>query len=140
MPNTRTPTDSETSTPFPVAFGYRPGAAISPADEPGFKTPWRLTLRVPRDLVAIANSQVESETVDGDGLKTVRFKPTRPLPTYLVAFAVGPWQSVDLGWLGAGATPSRIVVPAGRTDDTSFAAQSYPELFTQLERWFAAPA
>ena len=74
---------------------------------------WRLTLRVPRDLVAIANTQVESETVDGDGLKTVRFKPTRPLPTYLVAFAVGPWQSVDLGRLGAGATPSRIVVPRG---------------------------
>ncbi|MET0442574.1 MAG: M1 family metallopeptidase, partial [Casimicrobiaceae bacterium] len=108
-------------------------------DEPGFKTPWRLTLRVPRDLVAIANTQVESENDDGDGLKTVRFKLTLPLPTYLVAFAVGPWQSVDLGRLGAGATPSRIVVPAGRTDDTSFAAQSYSQLFTQLERWFGIP-
>src|SRR4030095_5497689 len=49
---------------------------------------------------------------------------------------VGPWQSVDLGRLGKAATPGRIVAPAGRTDETTFAAQAYPRLFTQLEHWF----
>src|SRR4029077_19381152 len=31
-------------------------------DEPGFKTPWRLTLRVPRELVAVSNTRVEAGT------------------------------------------------------------------------------
>ncbi|HYT96566.1 MAG TPA: M1 family metallopeptidase [Casimicrobiaceae bacterium] len=108
-------------------------------DEPGFKVPWRLTLRVPRDLVALSNTPIESEMPDGDGLKTVRFGETRPLPTYLVAFAVGPWQFVDLGRLGLKSTPMRIVVPRGRLADTEFAARSYPQLFGQLEKWFGIP-
>ena len=66
-------------------------------DEPGFKVPWQLTLRVPRPLVAVSNTPVSSETDVGDGMKAVRFAETRPLPSYLVAFAVGPWQTVDLG-------------------------------------------
>ena len=105
-------------------------------DEPGFKTPYRITLRVPRDQVAISNAPVESETIDGDGLKTVRFKATPPLPTYLVAFAVGPWETIDIGRWGMNGTPTRIVVPAGRAGDAAFATNALPQLFTQLERWF----
>jgi len=108
-------------------------------DEPGFKTPWTLTLRVPRDLVAVANTQVVAETPDGEGFKRVRFAPTRPLPTYLLAFAVGPWQSVDLGRQGLGGTPTRVVVPRGRTGNVAFVSRAYPELFGEIERYFAIP-
>lgn len=108
-------------------------------DEPGFKTPWQVTLRVPRDAVALSNSRIESESVDADGLKTVRFHETRPLPTYLVAFAVGPWEFVDLGRVGSRSTPTRIVVPRGRTADTAFVSATYPELFNRLESWFGMP-
>ena len=108
-------------------------------DEPGFKTPWQLTLRVPRDLVALSNTRVLSETSGDDGLKTVRFAETRPLPSYLVAFAVGPWETVDLGGVGLNSTPTRIVVPRGRLADTGFPAAAYPELFMQLEKWFQIP-
>ncbi|TMH62477.1 MAG: M1 family peptidase, partial [Betaproteobacteria bacterium] len=59
-------------------------------DEPSFKVPWRLTLRVPRELVAVSNTPVVSETDGGSGMKAVRFAETRPLPSYLIAFAVGP--------------------------------------------------
>ena len=108
-------------------------------DEPGFKTPWRLTLRVPRDLTAVANTEIESETVDGDGFKRVSFAPTRPLPTYLVAFAVGPFQIVDLGRQGAARTPTRVIVPKGRTGDVAFVSRAYPELFAEIERYFGIP-
>jgi len=108
-------------------------------DEPGFKTPWQLTLRVPRDLVALSNTRVLSETSGDDGFKTVRFEETRPLPTYLVAFAVGPWEMVDVGSVGIHPTPTRIVVPRGRFADTGFPASAYPELFAQLEKWFDIP-
>ena len=108
-------------------------------DEPGFKVPWRLTLRVPRDLVALSNTPIESVIQGTDGLKTVRFGETRPLPSYLIAFAVGPWQFVDIGRLGAKPTPMRIVVPRGRLGDTEFVTRSYPRLFGQLEKWFGIP-
>ncbi|MEO6065754.1 MAG: M1 family metallopeptidase [Lysobacterales bacterium] len=108
-------------------------------DEPGYKTPWQLTLRVPRDLTALSNTPVVAETPGDDGLKTVRFAETRPLPSYLVAFAVGPWEFVDLGRLGVKPTPTRIVVPRGRLADSEFAARAYPLLFERLETWFGIP-
>ncbi|MEP7183094.1 MAG: M1 family metallopeptidase [Betaproteobacteria bacterium] len=108
-------------------------------DEPGFKTPWQLTLRVPRDVTAVSNTPIASETPGDDGLKTVRFAETRPLPTYLVAFAVGPWEFVDLGRVGVKQTPTRLIVPRGRLADTTFAAGAYPQLFERLETWFGIP-
>ncbi len=105
-------------------------------DEPGFKVPWQLTLRVPRPLVAVSNTPVTSETDAGDGMKAVRFAETRPLPSYLVAFAVGPWQTVDLGRVGMNPTPMRIIVPRGRVADAAFVSRAYPKIFERLERWF----
>jgi alanyl aminopeptidase len=108
-------------------------------DEPGFKAPWQLTLRVPRPLIAVSNTPVVSETETGDGMKAVRFAETRPLPSYLVAFAVGPWQTVDLGRVGMNPTPMRIIVPRGRVDDAAFVSRAYPQIFERLERWFGIP-
>jgi alanyl aminopeptidase len=105
-------------------------------DEPGYKVPWQVTLRVPRALAAFSNTPVVSETDAGSGMKAVRFAETRPLPSYLVAFAVGPWQTVDLGRFGMNSTPMRIVVPHGRVGEASFAARAYPQIFELLERWF----
>lgn len=64
-------------------------------DEPGFKTPYDIALTIPSDLVAVANTKQISETAAGDKWKTLTFAQTRPLPTYLVAFAVGPWDIVN---------------------------------------------
>ena len=82
-------------------------------DEPSFKVPWRLTLHTTKELDAIANTPIESERDEPNGMKTVRFAETKPLPSYLVAFAVGPFDIVDAGKTRAGA-PIRIVVPRGR--------------------------
>ena len=46
-------------------------------------------------------------------MKAVAFAETKPLPSYLVAFAVGPFEVVDAGKAGANGTPLRIVVPRG---------------------------
>lgn len=65
-------------------------------DEPRFKTPFRVTLTVPKDEVAVANTQPIEEVPAGDGKwKTLTFAVTKPLPTYLVAVAVGPWDVVQ---------------------------------------------
>lgn len=59
-------------------------------DEPDFKSTYDVTLIVPKDLTAISNGRVVSETVDENtGLKTVSFKRTMKMSTYLLAFLVG---------------------------------------------------
>ena len=106
-------------------------------DEPAFKVPWEITLRVPRDAAAFSNTDGVEGPDDDPSLKRVRFGVTRPLPSYLVAFAVGPFETVAAGRTGLRPTPSRIIVPRGRRADAAFAANAFPQLFEHTERWFA---
>jgi len=69
-------------------------------DQPNFKTPWQLTLHVPRQDTAISNTSQVSETMEAGGMKKVAFAATKPLPSYLVAFGVGPFDIVDGGRAG----------------------------------------
>jgi alanyl aminopeptidase len=65
-------------------------------DEPRFKTPFSVTLTVPKDQVAIANTRPLKEQISADAKwKTLTFAKTKPLPTYLIAVAVGPWDVLD---------------------------------------------
>ena len=105
-------------------------------DEPGFKVPWQLTLRVPRAMVAVSNTPVVSETAVDEADKIVRFAQTEPLPSYLVAFAVGPWDVVSAGTLGRRPTPMRLIAARGHASSLAFASHAFPELFTLEERWF----
>jgi alanyl aminopeptidase len=106
-------------------------------DEPRFKVPWQLTLRVPRDLVAVSNAPVATERVMANGMKEVAFAPTKPLPSYLVAFAVGPFDVLDAGRVGE--TPIRIIAPRGHTADLAFARRVLPELLAKEAAWFGVP-
>ena len=45
-------------------------------DEPGYKVPWQLTLRVREGDVALSNTPVLSETREDGGMKAVRFAET----------------------------------------------------------------
>lgn len=107
-------------------------------DEPSYKVPWRLTLHTRKDLVALANTSIESETPEASGMKAVRFAETKPLPSYLVAFAVGPFEAVDAGKTRGGA-PLRIVVPRGHTAEAGYAAQATRPLLDLLEDYFGMP-
>ncbi len=107
-------------------------------DEPGVKIPWRVTLRVKPGDLALANAAVESETPE-DGLTRVAFEETRPLPSYLVAFVVGPFDLVDGGAAGLHRVPIRFVVPKGRGPETRFAAAATPRLIEALEAEVGRP-
>ncbi len=106
-------------------------------DEPRFKTPWRLTLIVPKDQIALANSPERTRRDAGNGMGRVEYLPTRPLPSYLVAFAVGPFDLVDAGRVGQ--TPLRIAALKGRAAEAGFAAQAIREQLRLLERFFGRP-
>ena len=108
-------------------------------DEPGYKVPWQVTLTVPNDDGAFSNTPVIAESKDGNGTKTVKFAETKPLPSYLVAVAVGPLQIVDAGLAGAKRTPVRIIVPRGRGAEAEYVAQITPEIVNLLEKYFGLP-
>jgi alanyl aminopeptidase len=61
-------------------------------DEPSFKTPFDIRVTIPTALRAISNAREVASEPFGDGMKTIRFAPTEPLPTYLLALAVGDLQ------------------------------------------------
>ncbi|MGZ8491804.1 MAG: M1 family metallopeptidase, partial [Gemmatirosa sp.] len=67
-------------------------------DQPDLKARVTLALRVPAAWTAVANGARVASVVDpagaagGAAARTVRFAETRPISTYLVAFAAGPWH------------------------------------------------
>jgi cytosol alanyl aminopeptidase len=106
-------------------------------DEPGFKVPWQMTLHVPKDDMALSNTPVQSESSEPNGMKMVRFKASPPLPSYLVALAVGPFDAVDAGHVGA--TPVRVIVPRGKSAEAAYAVTAIPQLLKLLEDYFGIP-
>lgn len=107
-------------------------------DEPSYKVPWQLTLNVPQQDTAISNTPVDNEQSEGDR-KVYRFKQTKPLPSYLVAFGVGPFDYVDAGRAGKNHVPVRIVTPKGHADEAKYAAEVTATILTRLEDYFGIP-
>jgi len=105
-------------------------------DEPSYKVPWQLTFHVKADQVALANTPVVRETPEPGGMKQVETALTRPLPSYLVAFVVGPFELVDGGTAGRIKTPIRFVIPRGRAGELGYARQITPKVVAALEDYF----
>jgi alanyl aminopeptidase len=108
-------------------------------DEPSYKTSWQLTIHAPKGAIAVSNTPVVSETADADGGRAFAFAPTKPLPSYLVAFGVGPFEAVSGGTAGRSKTPIRMIVPKGRSAEARWAAASTGPILEVLENYFDAP-
>src|SRR5258706_166350 len=65
--------------------------------------------------------------------------PAKPLPSYLVALAVGPFDVVEGGTAGAKRTRLRYFTPKGRGAEVRFAIESTPRLLEILEEYFGMP-
>ncbi|MEO0981477.1 MAG: M1 family aminopeptidase [Pseudomonadota bacterium] len=65
-------------------------------DEPGFKAPFSFAVTVPEgDHVILNTPEISRAPAAEPGFETVRFAPTRPLSTYLLSLAVGPFDMVE---------------------------------------------
>ncbi|MCA3015310.1 MAG: M1 family metallopeptidase, partial [Myxococcaceae bacterium] len=108
-------------------------------DEPAFKVPWEVSLVVKPGHAALANTpEVSREPVAG-GLERVRFAKSPPMPSYLVAFAVGPFEFVDAGRHGQKKTPVRIVTPRGKAAEARYAQETTGPILERLEAYFGSP-
>jgi alanyl aminopeptidase len=102
-------------------------------DEPGFKTPYDVTIAAPRGTIALANAP-ETELAEApDGLVVHHFETSRPLPSYLVAFAVGDFDVVE----GQSSPfPIRAITTKGKGSLTALALQASAALIARLGDYF----
>ena len=64
-------------------------------DEPAFKTPFDISVTAHADHAVITTMPETTAEPAGEGLVKRSFATTPPLPTYLIAFAVGPLDVVE---------------------------------------------
>ena len=113
-------------------------------DEPRFKTPYDIAVTARAGDTVVTNTPpVNEEKLDG-GLKRITFATTEPLPTYLIAFAVGPYDVTE----GPTLPPTRMrprevplrgVTVASKGDRVRFALEQTPPQLRFMEDYFAAP-
>jgi puromycin-sensitive aminopeptidase len=103
-------------------------------DEPGIKACYRIRVSTRRDQTVISNAPVQVEVDEEPGRKTVHFETTPPLSSYLIAVAVGPFETSPT--LMSGSTAIRVHTLPGRQDLTAFAREAAASSLTRLEQWF----
>ncbi|MEJ2258069.1 MAG: M1 family metallopeptidase, partial [Woeseiaceae bacterium] len=103
-------------------------------DEPSFKIPFRLIINAPAELTVVANTPVETVEKQ-DGRQRVTFMETPPLPTYLVAYAVGP---LDRAAIEGIPVPGHVYVPRGHAGQLGFVLRETPKILAALENYFGS--
>ena len=115
-------------------------AAFPGFDEPGFKTPFTVSLTTKPGFVALSNAPETGKPAKVGELVRHRFIATKPLPTYLVAFVVGPFST-----LGAKVAPTperktplplRIVGTQPYKGRMQFALDNSGPIVALLEKYF----
>ena len=109
-------------------------------DEPSFKARFTVELTVPKGSTAVSNTPVLSATKIGDETRFA-FKQSELLPTYLVAFAVGPFDVVEAAAIPPSGVrkqpiPLRGVAVKGKGAQLGYALKETSGLLTDLEAYF----
>jgi aminopeptidase N len=111
-------------------------------DEPGFKTPFTVTVTAPGGAKVFANAPEVAATPSG-ALTVHTFAPTLPLPTYLVALGVGDFEVIELtappNAVRKEPLPMRVIATRGQSARMSLAATEGPRLLGFLEEYLGIP-
>ena len=107
-------------------------------DQPDLKARFRWRLSAPAGWRVLANARPESRD-SGAAVANWTFAETEPIPTYLAAFAAGPWATWESA--PAGARPITLYARASRRDevDADSVIRANRDAAAWLERWFGVP-
>ncbi len=113
-------------------------------DEPAFKQPWTVSITAPAADTAIFNTRETSVEKQADGWVKHHYALTLPLPSYLIAFAVGPWELVEFAAipkteLRDHPIPLRGVAAKGQGERMRYMLGETAKMVTALEDYFAYP-
>jgi aminopeptidase N len=108
-------------------------------DEPGFKTPFTVSLTVPGTMKAFANTP-ETGVQKRGGMVTHRFAPSKPLPTYLVALGVGDFDvrgvTIPANAVRKAPLAFRVIGTKGQAGRMDITLEETPKLLSALEAYF----
>ena len=109
-------------------------------DQPDHKAAWHVTVEAPKGQLAFSNAPLSwKEPVDGGTFVAHHFQPTPPLPSYLLAFAVGPLETADASPALGLSTPTRVVTTRGKARLAAHALNETARALAELERYFGEP-
>ncbi|HEY7958747.1 MAG TPA: M1 family aminopeptidase, partial [Sphingomicrobium sp.] len=115
-------------------------AAYPGFDEPGFKTPFTVSVTTHPGLVVVGNAPEVSVAKAAGGLEKHQLAPTRPLPTYLVAIDTGPFVH-ETGVIPPDAErstpmPYGAVATQAQKDKMGYVMAETPRIISLLENYF----
>ena len=110
-------------------------------DEPRFKTPFELSIKAYKKDYVATNTPVAKKTDISPQQVLWQFKKTAPLPTYLIAVAVGPFDVVQGPLLSPSSFGSRAVsfqglATKGQGKKLHYALNHTADLVNYLENYF----
>ncbi len=113
-------------------------------DEPRFKVPFTVSLTIRNEHVGIANTPLVNTEDLGNGMKKLSFAPSKPLPTYLLAWAVGKldvveWAAIPPSALRDRPIPLRGVASHGKGARLDYALENTAGILQTLEDYFGIP-
>ncbi len=113
-------------------------------DEPKYKVPFTLSITSPADDTVYANTPKISTTPQEDGWIKHDFATTRPLPTYLVAFGVGPYEVTEFADLPATdirdrPIPLRGLTARGKGEEIVYGLKNTAGILEAIEGYFGIP-
>jgi len=118
-------------------------------DEPRFKVPFTISITAPKDDVVYANTptvnlaEVQFDQSDVTWLRH-DFQTSRPLPSYLIAFGVGPYDVVDYEPLPPTKVRPRSIELRGLTargsgDEIVYGLENTAGIMEAIENYFGIP-
>ncbi|MGN6424719.1 MAG: M1 family aminopeptidase [Asticcacaulis sp.] len=111
-------------------------------DQPGYKTPFTVSLTTKPGYVAASNAPETGQVQVGDLVKHT-FEQTKPLPTYLVAFVVGPFVTktgvVPPSPERSYPLPLRVIATKPNADKLDYVINETPSIVQHLEAYFGMP-
>jgi len=104
-------------------------------DEPVFRAVFDIAVRAPKEYDVVSNMPVLSKVSEGT-TEMHRFQPTPPMPSYLVAVAVGRFDTLSGD---AGGVPLRILSAEGKREQARYAMDVTKQVPPFYTAYFGLP-
>ncbi|MBA3915021.1 MAG: M1 family metallopeptidase [Acidobacteriales bacterium] len=103
-------------------------------DEPAFKATYDITMIADKDMKVLSNSPESSDKPGpGDDKHTVTFATTPKMSSYLVAFVVGNFESIEGS---ADGIPIRVWTPVGKKQLAGFSLEAAQQCMKYFNNYF----
>ena len=104
-------------------------------DEPLFRAVFEISVRAPRGYEVLSNMPLVDSAATAHTVLH-RFAPTPAMPSYLVAFAVGRFDTLEADVAGL---PLRIFTAPGKREQGRYAMEQTQRLLPYFNDWFGVP-